>query len=121
MISTGRALSEQDGEKKWSDFYYRIVVALRPIAVFHFSILVILFIVAAIWADRALKLPTILSARYAILFSLPFYGVGLFLILWSGLHFVKAKDTLVPWVGPLGWFKNLRSCRVDKHNHNSLQ
>jgi protein-S-isoprenylcysteine O-methyltransferase Ste14 len=68
-------------------------------AVFFFG-LVTLFIVAALRVDRLLELPKLLPTSSNIIVSVPILAIGLFLMIWSVLNFVRVKGTPVPFNPP---------------------
>jgi len=50
--------------------------------------------------DHWLKLPGLIPRPWHLIVSLPLLAIGLFLIGWSVLHFVKSKGTPVPFNPP---------------------
>jgi protein-S-isoprenylcysteine O-methyltransferase Ste14 len=68
-------------------------------AVFFFG-LVTLFIFAALRVDRLLELPKLLPTSSNIIVSVPILAIGLFLMIWSVLNFVRVKGTPVPFNPP---------------------
>ena len=79
----------------------RIRTLLTPIGLVFFFTLVMLFIVASFWLDKLAGFSKILPASWNIIVSAPLLAIGLFLILWSNFHFIKAKGTPVPLNPPL--------------------
>jgi len=87
---------------------------LTPVGATFFFTFVILFIVVALWLDKLLRLPKLFPASLNLLVSVPILTIGLFLILWSNLHFVKVKGTPVPFnpppklvtTGPYAYIRN---------------
>jgi protein-S-isoprenylcysteine O-methyltransferase Ste14 len=73
---------------------------LTPLGAIFFFALVLLFIVASLWIDEFLGFPKLLPIPVNIIASMPIFAMGLFLILWSVLHFLKAKGTPVPFNPP---------------------
>ena len=73
---------------------------LTPVGATFFFTLVILFITTAIWLDKLLELPKLFPASLNLLVSIPILAIGLLLILWSNLHFIKVKGTPVPFNPP---------------------
>jgi len=78
----------------------RMRTLLTPVGLLFFFTLVVLFIVASLQVDKFLGLPKLLSALVNIILSVPILAIGLFLVLWSGLHFIKVKGTPVPFNPP---------------------
>jgi protein-S-isoprenylcysteine O-methyltransferase Ste14 len=73
---------------------------LTPVGAIFFFAFVLLFIVASLWLDEFLGFPKLLPISVNIIASVPILAMGLFLILWSVLHFLKAKGTPVPFNPP---------------------
>jgi protein-S-isoprenylcysteine O-methyltransferase Ste14 len=68
-------------------------------AVFFFTI-VWLFVVASLQVDKVLGFPKLFTPPLNIIVCVPVLAIGLFLILWSILHFVRVKGTPVPFNPP---------------------
>jgi len=92
---------------KWVNLFYRAATSSRkvrnllaPAGLVFFFTLVTLFIVVSLWIDELLEFPKLLSTPLNIIVSVPILAIGLFLMLWSVLHFVKVKGTPVPFNPP---------------------
>ncbi len=92
---------------KWINIFYKAATGSRkvrtlltPVGLVFFFTLVVLFIVASLWVDKRLGFPKLLPASLNIAVSVPILFIGLFLILWSILHFIKVKGTPVPFNPP---------------------
>ena len=89
--------------EKIIEFVYRCATGSRKIrsiaapigAVFYFT-LIMLFIIAAVKLDERLRLPGLFPFKINLILSAPVIVMGLFLMLWSIAHFIKAKGTPVP-------------------------
>jgi len=68
-------------------------------AVFFFG-LIALFILVALQVDKFLGFPELLPTSLNIIVSVPIIAIGLFLMAWSVLHFVRVKGTPVPFNPP---------------------
>jgi len=68
-------------------------------AVFFFG-LIALFVFAALQADKLLDLPELLPTSLNIIVSVPIIAIGLFLMIWSILQFIRVKGTPVPFNPP---------------------
>jgi protein-S-isoprenylcysteine O-methyltransferase Ste14 len=68
-------------------------------AVFFFG-LIALFIFAALQVDKFLGFPELLPTALNIIVSVPLIVIGLFLMIWSILNFVRVKGTPVPFNPP---------------------
>jgi protein-S-isoprenylcysteine O-methyltransferase Ste14 len=68
-------------------------------AVFFFG-LIALFIFAALQVDKFLDFPELLPTSLNIIVSVPIIAIGLFLMAWSVLNFVRVKGTPVPFNPP---------------------
>lgn len=89
--------------EKWINFIYRMATSSRkirtlltPVGVVFFFTFVLLFIAASLWIDKFLGFPKLLPTSLNIIVSVPVLAIGLFLMLWSILHFIKVKGTPVP-------------------------
>ena len=92
---------------RWVNLFYRAATSSRkvrnlltPAGGAFFFTLVTLFIVVSLWIDELLEFPKLLSTPLNIIVSVPILAIGLFLMLWSVLHFVKVKGTPVPFNPP---------------------
>lgn len=93
--------------ERWIGIIYKAATAsskiraiLTPLGAFGFFILVGLFIIVPLQIDKFLKLPKIFPTPLNFIISLPALAIGLFLMLWSMLHFAKVKGTPVPFNPP---------------------
>lgn len=73
---------------------------LTPVGATFFFTLIALFIVASLQLDKFLGVPELLPTSLNIILAVPIIAIGLFLILWSVLHFIKVKGTPVPFNPP---------------------
>lgn len=73
---------------------------LTPLGLTFFFLLLALLIFASLRTDKTLKLPEMLPSPVNLILSLPILGVGLFLMSWSILNFIKVKGTPVPFNPP---------------------
>ena len=73
---------------------------LTPAGLAFYIALVGLFIALSIWLDKLLEFPRIINPSLNVAVSLPIMTIGLFLIAWSILHFIKVKGTPVPFNPP---------------------
>ena len=78
----------------------QIRTLLTPAGALFFFTLVALFIVVSLQVDKLLGLPKLLPTSVNIISSVPILAIGLFLVLWSVLHFIKVKGTPVPFNPP---------------------
>lgn len=93
--------------EKLIGMFYRAATSSKKIrtlltpagAVFFFAIMA-LFLFAALQVDKLFGFPQLLPLPLSIIVSVPFLAIGLFLVLWSILHFVKVKGTPVPFNPP---------------------
>jgi protein-S-isoprenylcysteine O-methyltransferase Ste14 len=74
----------------------KIRVIFTPIGLVFFFTLVTLFVVASLWVDKLAGYSKIIPVSRNIIISVLPLTIGLFLILWSIFHFIKAKGTPVP-------------------------
>jgi protein-S-isoprenylcysteine O-methyltransferase Ste14 len=73
---------------------------LTPVGAIFFASFITLFVLLALQLDQLLKLPQLFSRPFSIILSLPILFLGLSLIGWSVLHFLKVKGTPVPFNPP---------------------
>lgn len=78
----------------------RMRTLLTPVGLLFFFTVVVLLIVASLQVDKFLGLPKLLSTPLNVIVSVPILAIGLFLVLWSVLHFIKVKGTPVPFNPP---------------------
>lgn len=78
----------------------RMRTLLTPVGLLFFFTVVVLLIVASLQVDKFLGLPKLLPTPVNIILSVPILAIGLFLVLWSVLHFIKVKGTPVPFNPP---------------------
>ncbi len=87
---------------------------LTPFVGLIFFAIIVLFIWLGIITDRILNLPRIIPAPFGMIFSIFFIIVGLVLMLWSVICFLKVKGTPVPINPPpvlvtYGFYKYVRN------------
>lgn len=68
-------------------------------AVFFFG-LITLLVFAALSVDRLLDFPELIPASLNIVVAVPILVIGLFLMIWSILQFIRVKGTPVPFNPP---------------------
>lgn len=73
---------------------------LTPVGVIVFGAFTALFVLAALWADRFLNLPSLLPESARLPVSMPLMAVGVVVTAWSGIHFLRVKGTPVPFNPP---------------------
>lgn len=78
----------------------RMRTLLTPAGLLFFFILIVLFIIVSLQVDKLLGLPKLLPASVNLILSVPILAIGLCLVLWSILHFIKVKGTPVPFNPP---------------------
>ena len=91
----------------WIDFLYKVATGSKkarniftPIGATFYAVFTTLFVVIALQADKLLNLPKLFSNSLNIILFLPVFSLGLFLMGWSVLNFVKVKGTPVPFNPP---------------------
>jgi protein-S-isoprenylcysteine O-methyltransferase Ste14 len=73
---------------------------LTPAGVVFFFGLIALFIFVALQVDKLLGFPKLISTSLNIIVSVPILTIGLSLMIWSVLYFVRVKGTPVPFNPP---------------------
>jgi len=93
--------------ERWIDLLHRAATGtkknrtlLTPIGVMIFGAFTALFVIAALWVDRLLSLPSLLPDGAKLPVSIPVMAVGLAVTAWSGFHFLRVKGTPVPFNPP---------------------
>lgn len=74
----------------------KVRILLTPIGGGAFILFSIAFVIISLIMDEALKFPKLFYTPCNLMISMPIIMLGLFLILWSSLLFVKARGTPVP-------------------------
>jgi protein-S-isoprenylcysteine O-methyltransferase Ste14 len=92
---------------KLIDFLYKVATGskkvrnlLTPVGAIFFALFVTLFVLLALQLDQLLMLPRLISKPFNIILCLPILFLGLSLIGWSVMHFLKVKGTPVPFNPP---------------------
>ena len=92
---------------KLIDFLYRVATGskkvrnlLTPVGAIFFASFITLFVLFALKLDQLLKLPRLFPRPFHIILALPILFLGLSLMGWSVLHFLKLKGTPVPFNPP---------------------
>ena len=92
---------------KLIDFVYKVATGskkirnlLTPVGAIFFAFTVTLLVLLALQFDQLLKLPRLFSRPLNFIISLPILFLGLTLVGWSVLHFLKVKGTPVPFNPP---------------------
>ena len=78
----------------------KVRTLLTPVGAIFFFALIALFLFAALQVDRLLDFPKLITASSSIIVSVPLLATGIFLVLWSILHFIKVRGTPVPFNPP---------------------
>jgi protein-S-isoprenylcysteine O-methyltransferase Ste14 len=73
---------------------------LTPAGIVFFFGFIALFIFAALQVDKCSAFPKLLPTSLNIIVSVPILAIGLFLMTWSILHFIRVKGTPVPFNPP---------------------
>jgi protein-S-isoprenylcysteine O-methyltransferase Ste14 len=73
---------------------------LTPAGVAFFFGFIALFIFVALQVDKFLDFPGLVHTSLNIIVSVPILAIGLFLMIWSVLHFIRVEGTPVPFNPP---------------------
>jgi len=73
---------------------------LTPVGLIVFGAFTALFVLAALWADSLLNLPSLLPESARLPVSMPLMAVGVVVTAWSAIHFLRVKGTPVPFNPP---------------------
>jgi len=100
-------LTGMDFRKHWINLLHRAATGtkktrtlLTPIGLIIFGVFTALFVFAAIFVDRLLSLPHLLSEGAVFPVSIPLIVAGLAVTAWSAFHFLKVQGTPVPFNPP---------------------
>ncbi|MGB5391939.1 MAG: hypothetical protein WBP10_17320, partial [Thermoanaerobaculia bacterium] len=92
---------------RWIDLLYRAAtgtrktrVLLTPIGLTVFGLFTTLFVLAGLLVDKLLGLPDLLPERTRLSAALPLIAVGVVVMAWSVIHFLKVEGTPVPFNPP---------------------
>lgn len=93
--------------EKYIEIFYKAATSSRkvrtlltPVGLAFFFTIIALFIVVSLQVDKFLGFPKLFPTSLNIVVSMPILTIGLFLMLWSILYFVKVKGTPVPFNPP---------------------
>jgi len=93
--------------KRWINLLHRAATGtkktrtlLTPIGAAIFGFFTALFVLAALWVDGLLSLPSLLPKGVRFPVSIPVMAIGVAVTAWSGFHFLKVKGTPVPFNPP---------------------
>ena len=92
---------------RWINLFHRVATGtkkkrtlLTAIGVTIFFLFIALFVVAAIFVDKRLGLPSLLPEGARLPVSIPVMVAGILITAWSAIHFLKVKGTPVPFNPP---------------------
>ena len=93
--------------ERWIDLLYAAAtgtrktrVLLTPIGLTVFGLFTTLFVLAGLLVDKLLRLPDLLPERTRLSAALPLIAVGVVVMAWSVIHFLKVEGTPVPFNPP---------------------
>jgi protein-S-isoprenylcysteine O-methyltransferase Ste14 len=93
--------------ERWIDAIHRAATGTRrartlltPVGVVVFGGFTALFVIAGIGVDSLLSFPKLVPERARLPLAIPTMAAGLGFTAWSGLHFLRAKGTPVPFNPP---------------------
>jgi protein-S-isoprenylcysteine O-methyltransferase Ste14 len=94
-------------QQNWIELLYRVATGskkvrtlLAPLGAMVFFVFVALFVVSSRLLDAWLKPPKLFPWPYNLAVSIPLLLIGLLLVIWCNIHFVRAKGTPVPLSPP---------------------
>lgn len=92
---------------RWIHLIYRTAMGSRkvrllitPVVALSYFLFASLFVILSFPADRLLGLPDLLPLSISSVLAVPVIFLGLFLALWSVLHFFQVRGTPVPFNPP---------------------
>ena len=93
--------------EKWIGVFYKAAASsilirtpLTLVGGLIFATFVGTFVALPLWLDRFLGFPSLLPTLLSVAVSVPVLAIGLSLMLWSILHFIKVRGTPVPFNPP---------------------
>lgn len=93
--------------ERWIGMLYKAATGSRkmrnlltPAGIVFFFGFIALFIFAALQVDKLLDFPKLLPTSLNIIVSVPILAIGLFLMIWSILNFIRVQGTPVPFNPP---------------------
>ena len=93
--------------EKWIGVFYKAATSsiqirtpLTLVGGLFFATFVGIFVALPLWLDKFLGFPRLLSTPLSIAVSVPILTIGLSLMLWSVVHFIKVRGTPVPFNPP---------------------
>ncbi len=93
--------------EKWIGVFYKAATSsiqirtpLTLVGGLFFATFVGIFVALPLWLDKSLGFPRLLSTPLSIAVSVPILTIGLSLMLWSVVHFIKVRGTPVPFNPP---------------------
>lgn len=91
----------------WIDTLYKVATGSRnvrnfftPIGAIVYGLLILVFVVIALYVDRLIGLTNIFPYPLNLILSIPIFLLALFLIGWSVQNFLMVKGTPVPFNPP---------------------
>jgi protein-S-isoprenylcysteine O-methyltransferase Ste14 len=91
----------------WIDTLYKVATGSRnvrnfftPIGAIVYGLLILVFVVIALYVDRLIGLTNIFPYPLNLILSIPIFLLALFLIGWSVQYFLMVKGTPVPFNPP---------------------
>ncbi len=93
--------------ERWVDLVYKAATGTRktrnlltPVGLAVFAAFTLLFVFAALLADRLFDLPGLLPDSARLPVSMPLIAIGVALTAWSGIHFLRVRGTPIPFNPP---------------------
>jgi len=93
--------------EKWIGVFYKAATSgiqvrtpLTLVGGLFFTTFVGIFVALPLWLDKFLGFPRLLPTLLSIAVSAPILAIGLSLMLWSMVHFIKVRGTPVPFNPP---------------------
>jgi len=90
-------------KEKWIEFIYRTAtgnfkkkIIITPIAGILFLFISSLFVFVPIYIEKLLNIPHLWSSPLNYILSVPFFILGLILVIWTNFIFIRIKGSPVP-------------------------
>jgi len=105
----------------WIDTLYKVATGSRnvrnfftPIGAIVYGLLILVFVVIALYVDRLIGLPNIFPYPLNLIISIPIFLLAVFLIGWSVQNFLMVKGTPVPFNPPPNYHGQLVTTKDEK-------
>jgi protein-S-isoprenylcysteine O-methyltransferase Ste14 len=79
---------------------WKVKTLLTPVGFLFYLAVISLLVIISLWLDRTLHFPQIFPSSFTLTPSIIITSIGLLLMLWSAVQFLRARGTPVPFNPP---------------------